>query len=76
MTITATISNGTTLKVYIGGLLHLSIPKGRYIAMQSWIERPDWCVIEIYLEGLTLMCEYTSIEKWRETLKILDQYLP
>lgn len=66
----------STLKVYIDGFLHLTIPKARFIALQSWIERPDWHVVEIYLEGQTITCEYTSLAKWQAILRALDEYLP
>lgn len=75
MIVTATIRHNT-LKVYVDGILYLIIPKAKFLGLESWVEKADWFMIEIYLDGVTILCEYGSRAKWEAVLKVLDENLP
>lgn len=74
MTITAK-TQISTLKIYVDNILHLSIPKVKFLSLQSWMERKDLYCIEIYLDGAAILLEYTTMEKWILVLKLLDEHL-
>lgn len=61
-------------RIYIDDLLHLQFIKEEYIGHQSWKENSTKFCIEYYLKnGNTILSEYTSIEKWKNIIKILEE---
>jgi hypothetical protein len=63
------------LKIWINGLLHLAIPRGR-ISVQSWRDGPHHFSIQYYLEnGQCITSEYDDAEKWKMILRGLDDQL-
>ena len=66
------------LKIYIEGLLHVSIPIKEYSGLQSWLEGDNTYTyhIEFYLNnGQTIICEYEDKKLWEEILKQIDSGL-
>lgn len=62
------------LKIYINGSLHLYLKLQDLISIQSWVHSSCEYYIEYtFVSGTKLTSGYTSIEKWKEVLKILDE---
>jgi len=67
-------------KLYINGVLYISLPKLHHSPLQSYIDnetKSEWkYVIEIYLpERPILKLEYDTEEKWKTVLGELDNIL-
>ena len=63
-----------SIKVYIDGLLHLHIPRDKYVAFQSWVwPQRKFYVLEIYLKDSdTMIVEYDKREMFEEVIQALD----
>lgn len=60
------------IKIYINGILHISIKLEDYQGMQSYID-DFYFVIEFYTKTKTIICEYDSVIKWKKILKSIDK---
>lgn len=60
-------------KIYINNTLHLYFKRQDFVGIQSWIDKQKSLFIEFYFKDNRILCEYDSIEKWTEILKLLNQ---
>lgn len=63
------------IKIFIDGILHLSIKHDELIGFQSWILGDDekiYC-IEYYTKSKDILTEYNNFEKWKSILGLLDK---
>lgn len=67
-------SKGESLKIYIDGILHLSLII-QDLQIQSWRKTRDWFIIEFKTSKGIITSEYNDIEKWKSVLKIIDEIL-
>ncbi len=65
-------TKGNYVKVFINGILHLSVLYNKVLGMQTWINSTGWYCIEIYTENKDIMCECDSVEKWSSVIKLLN----
>lgn len=67
------------LKIYINGILHLSIRRDRLDNFQSWIDEINGrCVYYIefsYTNGTSVMAAYNDLEKFTKIIKLIDDNL-
>lgn len=66
-------SGATEVCILINGIPHLKFSKKKYIGLLSWYESKVDFKIEIYLDGVTILTEYNSLEKWKQVLDIINQ---
>lgn len=62
------------VKIKINGITYVSFKKTLYVGFQSWMETDHqypW-IIEIYLQGTSIVLEFNSAEKWTTTIGLLD----
>jgi len=68
-------TTGNFVKIFINGLLHLSIKKGKTISIQTWIMN-DYYFIEYTLEGgETILSEYDEIDKWKSIIELINKHV-
>jgi hypothetical protein len=65
------------VKIYINDILHLKFYREEFIGFQSWIDgdKTKSYNIQYTFKTTTILCEYDSIERWKEILKKLDELL-
>lgn len=64
------------VKIKFGGVLHLLIPRSKFVGMQSWrAERENNYLIEYTMTDGKILCEYDSAEKWKAVLAEMDKHL-
>lgn len=63
------------IKIYVRGILHISIPKDSNAKLQSWLESDKNYIIELFCAGESDRYEYDNKEMWEAVLKELDLHL-
>jgi hypothetical protein len=76
----------TSVRVYLGDVLHLDFRRGAYLGLQAWkyapvveagsdlVVRSGYWAIEIYLTGAApILAEYEREETWRAVLDALEK---
>lgn len=61
------------IKIYINGSIHLCFKQDSLLGIQSWIGT-DKYMIEFYLNGNNILCEYDSVKKWKKILSLLSKH--
>jgi hypothetical protein len=65
-------TKGENLKIYIDGILHLSVIMDK-LQVHSYREKRDWFVIELVTLNGTMISEYDDKTKWMQVLKLIDE---
>lgn len=62
------------IKIYINGLVHISLKKSKVLGYQSWTETKALYsyYIRFYLDGGNILATYDDKEKWQEILILLN----
>lgn len=68
-------ASGNFIRIYINGVLHLMFKQDEFLGLESWIASTNLFYLEIYLRGLTIKCEYDSIEKWKSIIALIEKTL-
>lgn len=63
------------IKIYINGLIHISIPIDPNTKIQSWRDAECNYKIEIWCAGHTDTYAYINFQLWEGILKELDKYI-
>lgn len=66
-------NNHYDIRIKFNGILHVHIPKAKYLGLQSWRDGDNNFSIEYHLIGGNIICEYDTIEKWTFILDELDK---
>jgi len=69
--ITATCT-GRYLKIFINGLLHVSVTLYDFYGIQATVESNNWFTIKIYSKK-NILLEYDNKELWSEILKLINE---
>ncbi len=71
------IMEDNSIKIYLEGLLHLSLKQSELVGFQSWkpTEADGMYCIEFYMKGNTILCEYVNEKLWCNVLGLLE-YIP
>lgn len=62
------------VRISINDITYVSYKKTLYVGFQSWMETDHqypW-IVEIYLQGQSIVLEFNSVEKWTTVIKLLD----
>lgn len=60
------------IRIRIDGIIHLSLPD-KELKIQSWINNEKSYSIEYYFENCSVLCEYSTQQKWAEILGKLEE---
>lgn len=73
----APVSCEVLIKIYINGLLHLSINRNELLGIQSWLKgtKRRMYYIEFTMRTREILSNYDSRATWAEILKLLDQVI-
>lgn len=61
------------LRVYIEGIVHLSINLPDLVGMQSYTYKEDRWHIDFYTKTTKIECWYTNKQIWEDILKCIDK---
>lgn len=62
------------IKIYINDILFLMYNQQDFKGMQSWIMGENFYCIEIYLKDTTIELNFDSFQKWKNILKLIEEY--
>ncbi len=66
-----------SIKIYIDGLLHLSIKQSELLSIQSWVngngENRQYHIMYTLKNGVEVESDYNDRIKWESILKLLDE---
>lgn len=60
-----------SIGILINGVIHLSLNQKKLLGVQSWIGS-DKYMIEFYMKGNNILCEYDDKKKWLKILTLLS----
>lgn len=60
-----------SIKILIDNILHLSVNQNRLLGIQSWVGS-DKYIIQFYMKGNNIICEYNNKKKWEKILSLLS----
>lgn len=60
------------LKIYIDGILHVSIKQSDLIGIHSYKNCDSSYFIEYHTPTKMIACEYNTLEKWQSILNLVD----
>lgn len=61
-----------SIKIFIDNILHLSLNQDKLLGVQAWVSS-DKYIIQFYMNGNSIVCEYGNNKMWKKVLKLLEQ---
>lgn len=61
------------IKIFINSIIHVCVNQKELQGFQSWIGS-DKYMIQFYLKGGKILCEYDSIDNWSKILTLLSKH--
>ena len=68
-------STGNNLKIFINGLLHLSVNIYEIRGLKSEIQSPHWFTISYYVKETEIECQYGNKQIWTDILTLLNEHI-